>query len=45
MTVDLNLANGSTLALGGEQFEEGTLLLRISPTAPAEASAPVPNLL
>jgi hypothetical protein len=45
MTVDLNLANGSTLALGGEQFEEGTLLLRISPTAPAEASATIPNLL
>jgi hypothetical protein len=45
MTVDLNLANGSTLALGGEQFEEGTLLLRISPTATGNASATAPNLL
>jgi len=45
MTVDLNLSNGSTLALGGEQFEEGTLLLRISPSTTAAAAATAPNLL
>jgi hypothetical protein len=45
MTVDLNLQNGSTLALGGAQFEEGTLLLRISPTTTASASTLSPNLL
>jgi hypothetical protein len=44
MTVDLNLENGSTLALGGEQFAEGTLLLRISPTA-AKAASRGPSLL
>lgn len=45
MTVDLNLQNGSTLALGGAQFEEGTLLLRIRPTTTASASTLSPNLL
>jgi hypothetical protein len=45
MTVDLNLQNGSTLALGGAQFEKGTLLLRISPTTTARASTFSPNLL
>jgi hypothetical protein len=45
MTVDLNLQNGSTLALGGAQFEKGTLLLRISPTTTASASTFSPNLL
>jgi len=38
MTVDLNLENGSTLALGGQQFAEGTLLLRISPSTPSTVS-------
>lgn len=36
MTVDLNLEDGDTLALSGG--EEGTLLLRISPTTAANAS-------
>ncbi|MGA6971334.1 MAG: zf-HC2 domain-containing protein [Candidatus Binatus sp.] len=44
MTVDLNLENGSTLALGGEQFAEGTLLLRISPSTASVVSLR-PNLL
>lgn len=44
MMVDLNLENGSTLALGGEQFEEGTLLLRISTTT-ASLGARDSNLL
>jgi len=44
MTVDLNLENGSTLALGGQQFGEGTLLLRIRPTT-ASAGALRPDLL
>ncbi len=45
MTVDLNLQNGSTLALGGAEFEKGTLLLRISPTTTASTSTLSPNLL
>src|SRR6202021_1694832 len=45
MTVDLNLQNGSTMALGGAQFEKGTLLLKISPTTTARASPFSPNLL
>jgi hypothetical protein len=44
MRTDVNLENGSTVTLGGEQFAEGTLLLRISPTT-ASTAARDPNLL
>jgi len=43
MTADLNLESGDTFALSGEQYGEGTLLIRISPSATAKESAP--NLL
>jgi len=33
MTADLKLGNGDTFALGGETYGEGTLFIRISPTA------------
>jgi hypothetical protein len=39
MTIDLNLQNGGTFALAGEQYEEGTLLIRISPSAVPIASS------
>jgi hypothetical protein len=38
MTADLNLESGDTFALSGEQYGAGTLLIRISPSAAAEAS-------
>jgi hypothetical protein len=44
MTIDLNLENGDTFALGGEHYKEGTLLIRISPSTSAIAS-PGPRLL
>jgi hypothetical protein len=44
MTADLNLESGDTFALSGEQYGAGTLLIRISPSAAAEA-APRPKSL
>jgi hypothetical protein len=38
MTADLTLESGDTFALSGEQYGDGTLLIRISPTTPAKAS-------
>ena len=37
MTIDLNLENGETFALGEEHYNEGTLLIRISPSTSAIA--------
>jgi hypothetical protein len=39
MTANLKLQSGDTFALTGQQSSEGTLLLRISPTRAANASA------
>ena len=44
ITIDLNLENGDTFALGGGHYKEGTLLIRISPSTSAIAS-PDPRLL
>lgn len=38
MTADLTLESGDTFALSGEQYGNGTLLIRISPTTAAKAS-------
>jgi Putative zinc-finger len=38
MTADLNLESGDTFALTGEQYGQGTLLIRISPTTATAAS-------
>ena len=39
MTADLNLESGDTFALSGEQYGEGTLVIRISPSTTAHAPA------
>jgi len=38
MTAELKLGNGDTFAVGGENYGEGTLLIRISPTTASSAS-------
>lgn len=39
MTADLNLESGDSFALSGEQYSKGTLVIRISPSTTANASA------